>query len=394
MTFNCRPSSPLARWWRQQIPEISRNRTGKRVVALRRTSPKSMRRLYTDTSMIKARDIAYQALDAMGANRLAFRAKSRLRILCYHGAWLTKRAHFGDKLFIGVDTFRSRLEQIARLRCNVMPLTEAMQALSEGTLPKKAIVITIDDGWASTFDFMLPELEKHAFPATVYLQTEKLLSESPVHDVAIAYALQNSPVTKLELPAFIRQQLRDPNCDKPAHELADERARASLAESLVDLMDNSPPESRNSLLEALFEILQTDPGILADRQFHLASPREVQIAASAGFEMALHTHTHSLGDFSPTRVAAEINANRSALSSITGQSKDSFRNFCWPSGDYTITACESLRTLGVDSATTCEYGLMSPSTNPMLIPRILDGERTSSAAFKASLSGAKEWFIP
>lgn len=53
----------------------------------------------------------------------------------------------------------------------VLPLGEAVRRLDEDRLPDQAVVITIDDGWSSTYTHMLPILESLGLPATVYVTT-------------------------------------------------------------------------------------------------------------------------------------------------------------------------------------------------------------------------------
>jgi peptidoglycan/xylan/chitin deacetylase (PgdA/CDA1 family) len=39
-------------------------------------------------------------------------------------------------------------------------------------VPKKAVVITIDDGWRSAYDLAFPVLRKYGFPATLFIYTD------------------------------------------------------------------------------------------------------------------------------------------------------------------------------------------------------------------------------
>ncbi len=333
----------------------------------------------------------FRSIDRLGINRLAFdRTRKSLRILCYHGAWTVTRPHFGNKIFIGRDTFQQRLKALADHRCNVLPLLEALENLRSGTLPPRAVSITIDDGWASTFDFMLPELMKYQFPATIYLQTQRLISGAPIHEVAISFAIAATPSDSVTLPPELLRDLPAEGGMKETFQLRDPGERRRLSVFLNLLFDRSPQSARKNLLNALFNTMQ----IRADdldraRIFNLGTPAEVRSAAASGFEIALHTHTHSLGDFSPEVMGDEIRSNQEALGEILGWSPEGFRHFCWPSGDYTEQALKDLATIGIEVATTCDHGLVSAGANPLRLPRILDGELTSAPEFLAMVSGAK-----
>jgi hypothetical protein len=45
---------------------------------------------------------------------------------------------------------------------------------------------------------------------------------------------------------------------------------------------------------------------------------------------------------------------------------------------------------GVDVATSCDFGLATASSDPLRLPRILDGELTSTAEFLTMISGLKD----
>lgn len=337
------------------------------------------------------RGMAFRALALTGANHLAFRmTRGSLRILCYHGAWTSRHPHFGNKIFIGRNTFRQRLETLARLRCNVLPLLEALEGLKDGTLPPRAAAITIDDGWASTFDFMLPELRKFRLPATIYVQTQKLVSGAPVHDVAISFALSATPLEAVELPPDLARQGRASPEGPHRFDLKQPGERARLSTTLNDLFDSQPEAQRwDTLLHLLAVMKVATHDLVQARVFRLGTEADVRHAAAGGFEIALHTHTHTLGDFSPDVISDEIHRNRQVLGRILDRPVEHFRHFCWPSGSYTRQAALDLRANGIDVATTCDAGLATRSSHPLLLPRMLDGELTTTAEFVAQMSGAK-----
>ena len=82
----------------------------------------------------------------------------------------------------------------------VLPLAEAIELLDDDDLPENAVVITIDDGWASTYTHMLPVLEKLNLPATVYMTTWYSRHQLPVTNVAVGYllSLAGRPAKKKE----------------------------------------------------------------------------------------------------------------------------------------------------------------------------------------------------
>lgn len=89
-------------------------------------------------------------------------------ILCYH--------RFGprpSKLNVTPAAFDAQMEYLARNGYTVITLKRLARFLEgkEG-LPAKSVVITIDDGYRSTFEIAFPILRKHGFPATVFLYSD------------------------------------------------------------------------------------------------------------------------------------------------------------------------------------------------------------------------------
>ena len=42
-------------------------------------------------------------------------------------------------------------------------------------IPKKSVVITIDDGWRSTYEIAFPILKKYGYPATLFVYTDLIV---------------------------------------------------------------------------------------------------------------------------------------------------------------------------------------------------------------------------
>jgi peptidoglycan/xylan/chitin deacetylase (PgdA/CDA1 family) len=68
---------------------------------------------------------------------------------------------------------------LALLRYRVVPLEELARALREGgMLPRRAVAITVDDGYRDNLEIAHPILRRHRFPATIFLVSAKLGGES------------------------------------------------------------------------------------------------------------------------------------------------------------------------------------------------------------------------
>jgi len=75
---------------------------------------------------------------------------------------------------ISRDTFRQQLQYLEMTGYNVIPLRHLYEYVTgkRTALPPNAVVITIDDGWRSTYTEAYPELKKRGFPFTVFIYPE------------------------------------------------------------------------------------------------------------------------------------------------------------------------------------------------------------------------------
>jgi peptidoglycan/xylan/chitin deacetylase (PgdA/CDA1 family) len=291
-----------------------------------------------------------------GLSALARRATaSRLRILCYHGLWVTPGRDFGNCTFIAPEQFRSRMERLKRSGRPVLPLAEAAERLNENRLPDAAVVITIDDGWVSTFTHMLPVLESLGLPATLYAATWYSGRDLPVVNVAVDY---------------LRHAARRLDID---------------AHAVVADIEALPVEDRLGALRRFGASLGVDEGWLERRQFNIMSAEELAEAHRRGLDIQLHTHRHIDIAAKVDALPREIEENRAFLRAALGDVP--LEHFCHPSGSNHPRARELLAACGIRSSTLVEEGLNEAGSDPLALRRFLDGRRVSDVEFDAYLSG-------
>ncbi len=89
-------------------------------------------------------------------------------ILCYH--------RFGtrtDRMEISPQKFREQMEFLKKNNYRVIPLKSLLGFLKgERQLPKRAVVLTIDDGHRSIFSEAFPILKEYGYPATVFVYSD------------------------------------------------------------------------------------------------------------------------------------------------------------------------------------------------------------------------------
>jgi peptidoglycan/xylan/chitin deacetylase (PgdA/CDA1 family) len=74
----------------------------------------------------------------------------------------------GDGLTTTPDDFRRHLDVLEDWGAEILPLSTAVAQLADGTLPRRAVSLTFDDGYASVVEQAWPELARRGYPATLY----------------------------------------------------------------------------------------------------------------------------------------------------------------------------------------------------------------------------------
>jgi peptidoglycan/xylan/chitin deacetylase (PgdA/CDA1 family) len=268
---------------------------------------------------------------------------------------MTPGYEFGDCTFIAPEQFEARMTRLKRSGLPVLPLDEAVERLGDGTLPDAAVVITIDDGWDSTFTHMLPVLEACGLPATLYATTWYAGRDLPVVNVAVDYLRQ----------AAGRRDI-------------DPAARTAEIEAL-------PVDQRLEALRRFGAWLGIAEDWLECRQFHIMSAGQFAEAQRRGLDVQLHTHRHIEIDRQVDDLPRELAENRDFLAAALGET--ALVHFCHPSGTNHPRARALLAENGICSATLVTEGLNAPGADPLALRRFLDGRRVSDAEFDAYLSG-------
>lgn len=109
--------------------------------------------------------IPLEVLNAAGVRDGSYQT---VPILTYH--------RFGEgrsRMVVSAESFASQLQYLADNGYTVIRLSRLL-AFLEGRepLPARAVVITMDDGYASAYRIALPLLRRHGFPATVFVYTD------------------------------------------------------------------------------------------------------------------------------------------------------------------------------------------------------------------------------
>lgn len=329
----------------------------------------------------KFKQATLRSLKSSGVSTLVQNSRwrrQRLLILAYHGVSTDDQHLWNGSMYISPGMFRARLETIAKSGCAVLPLAEAVTRLYANDLPDRSVAITFDDG---NFDFQesaFPLLQEFGFPSTLYLTTFYSLYNKPIFGIFCDYLLWKGRSETLDLKKITGRDSRS--------ELSTAAARAACFHEIERhvLAQNSSAEEKNALAEILARQLKLDyDALIEKRVMHLLAPEEVTRLAAAGADIQLHTHRHRT-PLDRELFLREIEDNRHSIQAMTGVRPS---HFCYPSGVYDHRFLPWLQEAGIVSATTCETGFASRSSNPLLLPRFLDSAALSPIEFESWLTG-------
>ena len=251
-------------------------------------------------------------------------------ILAYHRvASLSPDTH---RLCIPADRFREHVRYLAE-HCTPMPLEELVLAARAGTLPERAVAVTLDDGYLDALTTAAPILAEHGVPATFFVNSERLDEEHEAwHDVVERVLMSSArlpPVLEMRLAGEdIRLEVTTP----------DERLRA-----LMTLHGALLPMSAEERAEALERLAAWSGLELIPRQDHrvLLGAEVRALSRLPGCSIGSHSARHLLLPGHPAEVQrAELRDCKQTLEALIGQP---VRSFCYPFGEHSAALADIVR---------------------------------------------------
>jgi peptidoglycan/xylan/chitin deacetylase (PgdA/CDA1 family) len=305
----------------------------------------------------------------------------RVAILLYHR--IAEVTSDPWRLCVTPRNFTEHCEVLAR-RQVVRPLPALLGALAEGRLPRRAVAITFDDGYADNLEQGRPRLAKHALPATVFVTAGAVGAPREFWWDELEQLLlgdRSLPVT-LTLPVAGITHRWDLGADAQAT-ISAEGARAwepwenrhptrrhALYRELYDLLFPIAAAERVAALDALGALVGAPATARASHRT-LTEAELTELARDGLVDVGCHTLTHSpLSLLGPAAQREEIVQARARLEALTGRP---VRTFAYPYGrrsDYDARAVALVRDLGFVGACTNFSGLIGRDTDRFEVPRL------------------------
>lgn len=309
--------------------------------------------------------------------------KNQLLILGYHGVSIDDEHQWNPHLYFTPDEFRSRMQALKDYGCNVLSLSEGLERLESGTLPKCSVVLTFDDGASDFYHRAFPILREFGWPSTVYLTTYYCDYNRPVFDTMLWYLLWKARGGVLDVQGLIDGES---SFDLSTPE---QRDQASTAIRKYSRREKFSAQRKDELLTAIAERLPIDyEAILRKRILHLLSADELAKLVAQGVDIQLHTHRHYAPKVRDSFIH-EMVENRDFITRFTKLP----HHFAYPSGVYAECFFPWLEDCDVVSATTCDPGLATNQSNPYKLPRLVDISSIPLVELEGWISGFAK-FLP
>jgi peptidoglycan/xylan/chitin deacetylase (PgdA/CDA1 family) len=275
--------------------------------------------------------------------------------------------------------FAEQAEWLAR-NCEVLPLVEFASAHREGKLPRDAVAITFDDGYACTYKVAAPVLEALKLPATVFLPAAPLKRGGEywwdeLERLVLAYRGSSLDIDgrKIELGS---RDASDRNW-KPYHAPRTRRQKAFKA--IWSMIHRKGANEVDTAMDGLR--CQADAAPAARESHRIATVEEVR---SSKLEPGSHGFSHaSLPRLSETDKAREIHGGKALLEELVGRVP---AVFAFPFGDVDRKSEQAVEESGFTCACSSQQRFVRTRSEMFALPRLVV-ENTAAPELAATLSG-------
>ena len=276
-------------------------------------------------------------------------------------------------------------EQLAVLTRRYTPLSLAQctEAMRKGRLPRHSAVVTFDDGYADNLHAAKPLLERHGFPATLFITTGQIGSPREFwwDELEKVFLLPGTLPQHLDMEInghthhwdldgatqYTEEQFRAHRTWR-ASDNTPSSPRFGLFQTFHTLLRGLPSGSRTAKMDALLKwsgiSREARPSYRALSTGELAALARTNLIDFGG-----HTVTHPhLPEQELAVQREEIHDGKAALEQLVGHAVQSFS---YPYGFYSNPTIEMVRQAGYSSACTCIERATRCESDLFQLPRVI-----------------------
>lgn len=297
---------------------------------------------------------------------------SSLRVLTYHRIGPPGRPGLSAsrQTSATADGFERQMRHLAR-HYRVVSMAEVLEAQrGSRRLPRRAVLLTFDDGYRDFGEIAWPILQQLGLPATVFVPTA--YPDDPSRSFwwdRIQHAMAHTARNDVSVPGL------------GTLDLSTALSRSASARRFTSLVKTTEHRMAMQLVDRLVEDLAAGAPPAAD----LLGWEALRRLAGQGISVAPHTRTHpALTRLGPEAVAAEIDGSIRDIEREIGFAPPAF---CYPFGIHDEAVVQEVARQGIEVAFTCLDGHNRlPSRHPLLLRRTEVTRRTTPAIFGVRLT--------
>ena len=265
-------------------------------------------------------------------------------------------------------------------------LGEMLEAVRDGRLPRRAIAVTFDDGYADNVDCGKPLLARYGIPATLFVTTSYLGTDREFWwddlerlllvpgRLPRTLRLRIGPTVhewRLDEAGVYSEEEYRRNCGWNVELAHDPSPRHSVYRALCRLLRDVPAEERVAVLD---DLLHAAGVTSTGRPTHRALSHDelARLIGSSVMDVGAHSTTHPALSALPVGAQrCEIAGSKTRLQEITGRTAT---RFSYPFGgraDYTPATVALVREAGFALACSNVRGLVRPRSDCFQLPRVL-----------------------
>ena len=304
-------------------------------------------------------------------------------ILLYHR--VTKLTSDPQLLAVSPEHFSEHME-VLRKNTRPLPLQQLTKEMRAGSLTRRGVVITFDDGYSDNLNEAKPILERYGFPATVFVPSGNIDTSSEFwwDDLERIFLLPGKLPESLflsingqkyhwDMEEWVEYTDEDYRrfCKWNVFELEIPTIRHNIYMKLCELLRNLAIKERNSIVSY---IVNWSGKPAKGRKTHrVLSASELRMITEGGLvEIGAHTVNHPvLATISQEEQIHEIRQNKSALENTLSHPINSFSYPFGSMADYTVDTVKIINEAGFDNACSNFPGKVQNGTDFFQLPRFL-----------------------
>lgn len=258
-------------------------------------------------------------------------------------------------MYVTPDTLDMHLKELKKFS-QLIHIEEWLDLAKNNNLDNTLYcAITFDDGWADNYEFAFPLLKKHEAPATIYLATDYIGSSTTFWPERLAALLNHFDQCSEELTEFF----------SPLGEtLNPKKLRAKDKDYFAQLIKSAKSMTDNDIKQKLSKI---ETRIQFDAKTEMLNWEQVRKMTDTGVRIGGHTRSHLRLNEKATaeQITHEITG---CAMDIENQLGIKPAQFCYPNGDTSQLALETVEELFVTAVTT-QNGINKDPQTPHTLKR-------------------------